>query len=133
MAKTLSTCAMRFLSPGSIWHIILFSFMCVINLDVNCSYMVFKLMLFNFFNLQRISIGYLFASVSEIFLVDRMVVDTPLAFVKKYYAQWLVLFLGIYIVLFIILFIMTRYCTVRQAIFDRVLKFVHCSWYQISE
>ncbi|XP_015572452.1 heparan-alpha-glucosaminide N-acetyltransferase isoform X2 [Ricinus communis] len=40
--------------------------------------------------LQRISIGYLFASISEIWLVNHCIVDSPLAFMKKYYAQWMV-------------------------------------------
>uniref|UniRef100_A0A2C9VTF8 Heparan-alpha-glucosaminide N-acetyltransferase catalytic domain-containing protein n=1 Tax=Manihot esculenta TaxID=3983 RepID=A0A2C9VTF8_MANES len=40
--------------------------------------------------LQRISIGYLFASISEIWFVDHIMVDSPLDFVKKYYVQWLV-------------------------------------------
>ncbi|XP_057995192.1 uncharacterized protein LOC131168882 isoform X2 [Hevea brasiliensis] len=39
--------------------------------------------------LQRISIGYLFASMSEIWLVDHIMVDSPLDFVKKYYVQWM--------------------------------------------
>ncbi|XP_012082852.2 heparan-alpha-glucosaminide N-acetyltransferase isoform X3 [Jatropha curcas] len=43
--------------------------------------------------LQRISIGYFFASMSEIWLVDHIIVDSPLAFVKKYYVQWMVCFL----------------------------------------
>ncbi|KAJ6972886.1 heparan-alpha-glucosaminide N-acetyltransferase-like isoform X1 [Populus alba x Populus x berolinensis] len=43
--------------------------------------------------LQRISIGYLFAAMSEIWLVDRITVDSPMAFVKKYYIQWMVAFL----------------------------------------
>ncbi|KAF2325109.1 hypothetical protein GH714_022807 [Hevea brasiliensis] len=37
----------------------------------------------------RISIGYLFASMSEIWLVDHIMVDSPLDFVKKYYVQWM--------------------------------------------
>ncbi|XP_052303108.1 uncharacterized protein LOC7495229 isoform X2 [Populus trichocarpa] len=43
--------------------------------------------------LQRISIGYLFAAMSEIWLVDSITVDSPMAFVKKYYIQWMVAFL----------------------------------------
>ncbi|XP_015891884.3 uncharacterized protein LOC107426274 isoform X2 [Ziziphus jujuba] len=39
--------------------------------------------------LQRISIGYLLASVSEIWLVSKNVVDSPRAFARKYYIQWL--------------------------------------------
>ncbi|OMO63938.1 hypothetical protein CCACVL1_22167 [Corchorus capsularis] len=39
--------------------------------------------------LQRISIGYLMASVSEIWLVNSVTVDSPTAFVRKYYVQWI--------------------------------------------
>ncbi|KAJ7973031.1 Heparan-alpha-glucosaminide N-acetyltransferase [Quillaja saponaria] len=39
--------------------------------------------------LQRISIGYLLASISEIWLVSDIMVDSPVAFVKKYYIQWM--------------------------------------------
>ncbi|CAK7348376.1 unnamed protein product [Dovyalis caffra] len=42
--------------------------------------------------LQRISIGYLFAAMSEIWLVDGIAVDSSMAFVKKYYIQWMVAF-----------------------------------------
>lgn len=43
-------------------------------------------------NLQRISVGYLFASMSEIFFVKKnIMVDSPMAFVRKYYTQGLVL------------------------------------------
>ncbi|XP_074368402.1 uncharacterized protein LOC141708596 isoform X1 [Apium graveolens] len=38
--------------------------------------------------LQRISIGYLLASLAEIWLVNNIVVDTAAAFTKKYYKQW---------------------------------------------
>ncbi|KAL8149125.1 hypothetical protein AgCh_006216 [Apium graveolens] len=38
--------------------------------------------------LQRISIGYLLASLTEIWLVNNIVVDTTAAFTKKYYKQW---------------------------------------------
>ncbi|KAK9281243.1 hypothetical protein L1049_004139 [Liquidambar formosana] len=40
--------------------------------------------------LQRISIGYLLASISEIWLVNNIVVDSAVAFVRKYYIQWIV-------------------------------------------
>ncbi|XP_017969414.1 PREDICTED: heparan-alpha-glucosaminide N-acetyltransferase isoform X11 [Theobroma cacao] len=40
--------------------------------------------------LQRISIGYLLASISEIWLVYNVVVDCPTAFVRKYHVQWIV-------------------------------------------
>ncbi|KAJ6723373.1 hypothetical protein OIU74_007858 [Salix koriyanagi] len=43
--------------------------------------------------LQRISIGYLFAAMSEIWLVDSITVDSPMTFVKKYYIQWMIAFL----------------------------------------
>ncbi|KAI7984127.1 Heparan-alpha-glucosaminide N-acetyltransferase [Camellia lanceoleosa] len=43
--------------------------------------------------LQRISIGYLFASFMDIWLVNNIVVDSALAFVKRYYIQWMVAFL----------------------------------------
>ncbi|KAG8653253.1 heparan-alpha-glucosaminide N-acetyltransferase [Manihot esculenta] len=51
--------------------------------------------------LQRISIGYLFASISEIWFVDHIMVDSPLDFVKKYYVQWMfsLLLCSIYICL----------------------------------
>ncbi|KAB1203261.1 Heparan-alpha-glucosaminide N-acetyltransferase [Morella rubra] len=39
--------------------------------------------------LQRIAIGYLLASMSEIWLVNNMTVDSPAAFVRKYYIQWM--------------------------------------------
>ncbi|XP_024025868.1 heparan-alpha-glucosaminide N-acetyltransferase [Morus notabilis] len=39
--------------------------------------------------LQRISIGYLLASMSEIWFVKNIMVDSPVAFVRKYYAQGL--------------------------------------------
>ncbi|GLT42606.1 hypothetical protein SLA2020_165970 [Shorea laevis] len=39
--------------------------------------------------LQRISVGYLLTSVSEIWLVNNIVVDSAAAFVKKYYVQWI--------------------------------------------
>ncbi|XP_065860382.1 uncharacterized protein [Euphorbia lathyris] len=57
--------------------------------------------------LQRISIGYLFASMSEIFLVDHIMIDRPLAFVKKYYAQWVISFTlcSLYICLLYFLFV----------------------------
>ncbi|CAI0379858.1 unnamed protein product [Linum tenue] len=42
--------------------------------------------------LQRISLGYLFASMSEIWLVDNSAVESIMAFVKKYHFQWLVLY-----------------------------------------
>ncbi|KAL4572162.1 hypothetical protein LXL04_018931 [Taraxacum kok-saghyz] len=46
--------------------------------------------------LQRISIGYLFASVTEIWCVNNNEVNSAIAFVKKYYIQWLfVLVLGV--------------------------------------
>ncbi|CAI0379860.1 unnamed protein product [Linum tenue] len=40
--------------------------------------------------LQRISLGYLFASMSEIWLVDNSAVESIMAFVKKYHFQWMV-------------------------------------------
>ncbi|KAJ8899063.1 hypothetical protein K2173_010216 [Erythroxylum novogranatense] len=39
--------------------------------------------------LQRISIGYLVASLSEIWLVDNVIVDSSMSFVKKYNIQWI--------------------------------------------
>ncbi|XP_062145150.1 uncharacterized protein LOC133852409 isoform X3 [Alnus glutinosa] len=39
--------------------------------------------------LQRISIGYLLAAMSEIWLVNNNMVDSPAAFVRKYYSQWM--------------------------------------------
>ncbi|KAJ8443995.1 hypothetical protein Cgig2_020841 [Carnegiea gigantea] len=39
--------------------------------------------------LQRISIGYLLASISEIWLVKNVAVDSALAFARRYYIQWL--------------------------------------------
>ncbi|XP_030947520.1 heparan-alpha-glucosaminide N-acetyltransferase-like isoform X1 [Quercus lobata] len=39
--------------------------------------------------LQRISIGYLLASMAEIWLVNNDIVDSATAFVKKYYIQWM--------------------------------------------
>ncbi|XP_020222872.2 heparan-alpha-glucosaminide N-acetyltransferase isoform X2 [Cajanus cajan] len=40
--------------------------------------------------LQRISIGYFLASISEIWLVNHNIsVDSPAAFVKKYFIQWM--------------------------------------------
>ncbi|KAF7120498.1 hypothetical protein RHSIM_Rhsim13G0006700 [Rhododendron simsii] len=43
--------------------------------------------------LQRISIGYLFASVLEIWLVNNIAVDSALTFVKRYCIQWTAAFL----------------------------------------
>ncbi|CAN0888913.1 Heparan-alpha-glucosaminide N-acetyltransferase [Linum grandiflorum] len=43
--------------------------------------------------LQRIAIGYLFASLSEIWLVNNSVVTSVMTFVKKYYVQWMVAFI----------------------------------------
>ncbi|PKA48923.1 heparan-alpha-glucosaminide N-acetyltransferase [Apostasia shenzhenica] len=40
--------------------------------------------------LQRISIGYFLAALSEIWLTRNMTVDSALAFMKKYYIQWVV-------------------------------------------
>lgn len=39
--------------------------------------------------LQRISIGYLMASIAEIWLVKDNVVDSTVAFARKYYNQWI--------------------------------------------
>ncbi|KAL6968588.1 heparan-alpha-glucosaminide N-acetyltransferase [Sarracenia purpurea var. burkii] len=39
--------------------------------------------------LQRISLGYLFASLLEIWLVNNIAVDSALTFVRKYYIQWM--------------------------------------------
>uniref|UniRef100_A0A2P2L2A5 Heparan-alpha-glucosaminide N-acetyltransferase catalytic domain-containing protein n=1 Tax=Rhizophora mucronata TaxID=61149 RepID=A0A2P2L2A5_RHIMU len=39
--------------------------------------------------LQRISIGYLFASIAEIWLVDNVTVDSVTSFLRKYYVQWI--------------------------------------------
>ncbi|KAH1073935.1 hypothetical protein J1N35_026263 [Gossypium stocksii] len=51
--------------------------------------------------LQRISIGYLLASITEIWLVRNVMVDSPTAFVQKYYIQWIVatLLLSLYMCL----------------------------------
>lgn len=38
--------------------------------------------------MQRISIGYLFASVLEIWLVNNVAVDSAITFVKRYCIQW---------------------------------------------
>lgn len=43
--------------------------------------------------LQRISIGYLFGAVLEIWLVNSIAVDSALTFVKRYYVQWAAAFL----------------------------------------
>lgn len=40
--------------------------------------------------LQRIAIGYLFASVLEIWFVNNIVVDSVVAFAKKYCIQWMI-------------------------------------------
>ncbi|TVU17531.1 hypothetical protein EJB05_33573 [Eragrostis curvula] len=40
--------------------------------------------------LQRIAIGYFLAAVSEIWLVNNNLVDSPLSFVRKYFMEWLV-------------------------------------------
>ncbi|RWR94252.1 heparan-alpha-glucosaminide N-acetyltransferase-like protein isoform X2 [Cinnamomum micranthum f. kanehirae] len=40
--------------------------------------------------LQRISIGYFLAAMSEIWLISNTVVDSSVAFVKKYFAEWIV-------------------------------------------
>ncbi|KAK8497553.1 hypothetical protein V6N11_059672 [Hibiscus sabdariffa] len=56
--------------------------------------LVFKVGIF----MGRISIGYLLASLTEIWLVKNITVDSPIAFVRKYYVQWIVatLLLSIY-------------------------------------
>ncbi|KAJ0581780.1 putative heparan-alpha-glucosaminide N-acetyltransferase [Helianthus annuus] len=43
--------------------------------------------------LQRIAIGYLLASITEIWCVNNNEVDSAIAFGKKYYIQWVVVFL----------------------------------------
>lgn len=40
--------------------------------------------------LQRIAIGYIFAAVSEIWLVSNITVHSPVTFLQKYYIEWLV-------------------------------------------
>ncbi|XP_058200065.1 uncharacterized protein LOC131315032 isoform X3 [Rhododendron vialii] len=57
--------------------------------------------------LQRISIGYLFASVLEIWLVNNVAVDSALTFVKRYCIQWTAAFLlvSVYMSLFYGLFV----------------------------
>ncbi|XVE73391.1 hypothetical protein DITRI_Ditri11bG0114300 [Diplodiscus trichospermus] len=57
--------------------------------------------------LQRISIGYLLASISEIWLVKNVMVDSPTAFVRKYYVQWIVatLLLSFYLCLLYALYV----------------------------
>ncbi|XXG84370.1 hypothetical protein AAC387_Pa10g1898 [Persea americana] len=40
--------------------------------------------------LQRISIGYFLAAMSEIWLISNTVVDSSVAFVKKYFVEWIV-------------------------------------------
>ncbi|PON61667.1 Heparan-alpha-glucosaminide N-acetyltransferase [Parasponia andersonii] len=51
--------------------------------------------------LQRISIGYLLASLSEIWLVKNVIVDAPMAFLRKYYTQGLfaILLCSVYMLL----------------------------------
>ncbi|KAF3436513.1 hypothetical protein FNV43_RR23605 [Rhamnella rubrinervis] len=51
--------------------------------------------------LQRISIGYLLASISEIWFLSKITVDSPVAFMRKYYIQWLfaILLCSIYMLL----------------------------------
>ncbi|XP_052191427.1 uncharacterized protein LOC127800700 [Diospyros lotus] len=43
--------------------------------------------------LQRISIGYLVASVLEIWLVNNVAVGSALTFIRRYYMQWIVAFM----------------------------------------
>ncbi|XP_010931719.1 uncharacterized protein [Elaeis guineensis] len=40
--------------------------------------------------LQRISIGYFLAAMSEIWLISNMLVGSPVSYVKKYYFEWIV-------------------------------------------
>ncbi|WOL15813.1 hypothetical protein Cni_G24594 [Canna indica] len=40
--------------------------------------------------LQRISIGYFLAALSEIWLVSSIFVDSPRSYVKKYYMEWII-------------------------------------------
>ncbi|GAB4841065.1 hypothetical protein Ancab_021810 [Ancistrocladus abbreviatus] len=51
--------------------------------------------------LQRISIGYLLASIAEIWLINNVVVDSILTFLRKYFVQWIaaVLLCTIYVCL----------------------------------
>ncbi|KAF9607214.1 hypothetical protein IFM89_033421 [Coptis chinensis] len=44
--------------------------------------------------LQRISIGYFLAGISEIWLVGNTMVDSAVTFVKKYYVQWMTIHFG---------------------------------------
>ncbi|KAL6608249.1 hypothetical protein ACP70R_041312 [Stipagrostis hirtigluma subsp. patula] len=39
--------------------------------------------------LQRIAIGYFLAAISEIWLVNNNLVDSPLSFVRKYFMEWI--------------------------------------------
>lgn len=38
--------------------------------------------------MQRIAIGYLLASITEIWCVNKNEVNSAITFVKKYYIQW---------------------------------------------
>ncbi|XP_078439132.1 uncharacterized protein LOC144709445 isoform X2 [Wolffia australiana] len=40
--------------------------------------------------LQRISIGYFLAGMMEIWLINEVVVDSPLAYTKRYFSEWIV-------------------------------------------
>ncbi|URD88252.1 Heparan-alpha-glucosaminide [Musa troglodytarum] len=40
--------------------------------------------------LQRISIGYFLAALSEVWLVSSILVDSPMSYVKKYYMEWII-------------------------------------------
>jgi len=39
--------------------------------------------------LQRIAIGYFLAVISEIWLVNNNLVDSPVSFAKKYFMEWI--------------------------------------------
>ncbi|KAJ8466153.1 hypothetical protein OPV22_028705 [Ensete ventricosum] len=40
--------------------------------------------------LQRISIGYFLAALSEVWLVSSILVDSPMSYVKKYHMEWII-------------------------------------------
>lgn len=67
--------------------LIVFTFISLCLLLIHCYVMALILKC----ELQRISIGYLFASISEIWVVKNIMVDSPMAFVRKYYIQGLVM------------------------------------------
>ncbi|XP_061338412.1 uncharacterized protein LOC133285225 isoform X2 [Gastrolobium bilobum] len=82
--------------------------------------------------LQRISIGYFLASISEIWLVNKnTLVDSPVAFVRKYSIQWMfsILLCSVYLCLLYGLYVPSwkfRYSNLLWSGHVSIIQDVHC-------